>query len=175
MTWVDTSKEPPTDVPPKDLETIKLEYELIEFSSKTTEELIKTVRKTKSACAEFYGRVLLTCNRCQTSAGRRLEELPKHEIFFKQLQERCNKDEHAIQVVKGLDEKVLKTEIAHAVVSSHLLEDQLRLIPVRVTSVKAQATKHEITIIFLEPYGFESIASEANVWKKFMNDQIGSS
>ena len=36
MTWIERSKEPPTDVPPKDLETIKLEYELIEFASKAT-------------------------------------------------------------------------------------------------------------------------------------------
>ena len=101
--------------------------------------------------------------------------MPKHEIFLKQLQERCNEDEDAIQLVKGLDEKVLKTEIAHATVSSHLLEEQLRLILVRVASVKAQTAKHEITIRFLEPSGFESITSESNVWKKFMNDPIGSS
>ena len=34
MTWVETSKEPLVDVSPKDLETMKLEYELIEFASK---------------------------------------------------------------------------------------------------------------------------------------------
>ena len=34
MTWVETSKEIPTDVPPKDLEMIKLEYKLAEFASK---------------------------------------------------------------------------------------------------------------------------------------------
>ena len=62
MTWVETSKEPPADVPPKDLETIKLEYEQIEFASKAAEELVKTVRKTKNACAEFCRRVLLTYN-----------------------------------------------------------------------------------------------------------------
>ena len=56
---------------------------MIEFASKATEELIKTVRKTKSACAEFYRRVLLTYNRCQTSARRRLKELPEHEMFSK--------------------------------------------------------------------------------------------
>ena len=50
MTWVETSKEPPADVPPKDLETIKLEYELIEFASKATEQIVKTVRKLKNAC-----------------------------------------------------------------------------------------------------------------------------
>ena len=97
--------------------------------------------------------------------------LPEHEVFLKQLQERCNEDEHSIQLVKKLDEEVLKTEIAHAAVSSHLLEDQLRLIPTRVVSIKYQVAKHEITIRFLEPSGFENIAADANAWKKFMNEQ----
>ena len=91
------------------------------------------------------------------------------------MQERWQEDERAIQLVRGLDEKVLKTKIAHAAVSSHLLENQLRLIPARVASIKAQAAKHEITIIFLEPFGFENTASDANVWKKFMSDQAGPS
>ena len=95
--------------------------------------------------------------------------------FLKKLQERCNEDEQAIQLVKGLDEKVLKTEIAHAAVSSHLLEDQLQLILTRVANIKAEAAKHEITIRFLEPSGFENIALDANMWKKFMNDQAGPS
>ena len=73
------------DISVKDLETLKLECELIKFSSKAAEELVKPVRKTKNACAEFSRRVLLTYNRCQTSARRRLEELPEHEIFLKQL------------------------------------------------------------------------------------------
>ena len=84
MTWVETNKEPPTDVPPKDLDMIKLEYKLIEFASKAAEELEKKVKKTKSAYAEFYRRVL-TYNQCQMSASRRLEVLPEHEIFLKQL------------------------------------------------------------------------------------------
>ena len=67
--------------------------------------------------------------------------------------------------------KCLKLKIAHAAVSSHLLEDQLRLILVSVAGIKAQAAKHEITIRFLEPSSFENIATEANAWKKFMNEQ----
>ena len=55
--------------------------------------------------------------------------------------------------------------------SSHLLEDQLRLIPARVANLKSQVAKHEITIRFLEPFGFEIIAADENVWKKFVNDQ----
>ena len=42
MTWLETTKEPP-DAPIKDLETVKLEYELIEFGSKAAEELVKAV------------------------------------------------------------------------------------------------------------------------------------
>ena len=92
-------------------------------------------------------------------------------MFLKQLQERCNEDERAIQLVKGLDENVLKTEIAHVAVSSHLLEDQICFIPTRAVGVKSQATKHGITIRFLEPSGFENIAVDANAWRKFMNEQ----
>ena len=78
MTWLETNKEPPMDIPIKDLEMIKLEYDVIEFASKATEELVKTIRRTKSACAEFYRKVLLTYNWCHTSAKRKLEELPDH-------------------------------------------------------------------------------------------------
>ena len=64
MTWLETTKEPLTDAPIKDLETVKLEYELIEFGSKAAEELIKTVRRTKGVCVEFCRKVLLNYNRC---------------------------------------------------------------------------------------------------------------
>ena len=92
-------------------------------------------------------------------------------MFLKQLQEWCNEDERAIHLVKGLDEKVLKTEITHSAVSSQLPKDQLYLILDRVASIKAQAAKHEITLRFLEPSGFENIAADANVWKKFINEK----
>ena len=87
MTWVETNKEYPADISVKYMETLKLEYELIVFASKAAEELKKTVKKTKNAYAEFYRRVLLTYNRFQTSAVRRLEVLPEHEILLKILQE----------------------------------------------------------------------------------------
>ena len=75
--------------------------------------------------------------------------------------------------MKELDEKILKTKVAHAAVSIHLLEDQLRLIPAKIVGIKTPAAQHEITIIFLEPSGFENIAAEANIWRKFMNEQAG--
>ena len=80
MTWVESNKESPTYIFVKDQETIKQEYELIEFSSNAIEELKKTMKKTQSAYAEFCRRVLLTYNRCQTSTAKILEAFPKHEM-----------------------------------------------------------------------------------------------
>ena len=139
MTWVEANKESPTYIFVKDQETIKQEYELIEFSSNVAEELKKTVKKKQSSCVEFCRRVLLTYNWCQTSAAKRLEVLPEHEMFLKHLQDRCIEDEQAIQQVKELDERILKTEVAHAVVSIRFLEDQLRFIPARIASIKTHA------------------------------------
>ena len=69
----------------------------------------------------------------------------------------------------------MKDVVAHAAVSIHLLEDQLRLSPARIEVVKNQAAKYEINICFLEPSEFESLAAEAQAWKKFFNDQAGPS
>ena len=77
--------------------------------------------------------------------------------------------------MKDLDEWILKNAVAHAAVSIHLLEDQLHLIFARVEGVKTQAAKYAINIRFLEPSGFESIAADANAWKKFTNEQVGPS
>ena len=51
LNWLETTKEPPVDAPIKELEIVKLEYELIEFGSKAAEELVKAVRKTKGVHA----------------------------------------------------------------------------------------------------------------------------
>ena len=85
MTWLETTKEPPADAPIKELETVKLEYELIEFGSKAAKKLVKAVRRTKGVCVEFCKKVIITYNRCQTYAKRRLEKLPDHEGFWMQL------------------------------------------------------------------------------------------
>ena len=125
MAWVEANKEYLADIFVKDQETIKQEYELIEFASNVAEELKKAVKRTQGACAEFCRRVLLTYNQCQTSAAKRLEALLEHEMFLKHLQDKCSEDEQAIQQVKELDEKILKTKAVHATLSIHLLEDQM--------------------------------------------------
>ena len=159
MVWVETNKEFPA----------------LEFAINVTEEFKKTMKKTKTTCAEFCRRVLSTYNRCQTSTEKRLDVLPKHELFLKHLQYRYKEYEQEIQQVKGLDEWILKDAVAHAAVSIHLLEGQLRLIPTKIEGVKTQATKYKINIRFLEPSGFENIETDANAWKKFPIEQAGPS
>ena len=146
---------------------------MIEFGSKAVEELVKEVQRTKGVCTEFCRKVLKTYNSCQTSENKRLEELPEHQKYLKQLQVRWQEDKLGIQLIKSLDEKVLKTGIAQAAASNHLLEDQIRLIPARVANIKSQVAKHEITIRFLEPSSFETIVTDANIWKKFINHLAG--
>ena len=143
---------------------------MLEFAINTTEEFKKAVKKTRGACTEYCRRVLITYNRCQVAAEQILYALPEHELFIEMLQSRYQEDEQRIQQVKVLDEQIPKNEVAHSVVSV-----QLRLSSARIEVVKNQAAKFEINIHFLEPSEFESITAEAQEWKKFLNDQAGSS
>ena len=62
LTWLETTKEPPASAPTKDLERVKMEYQLIEFGNKATEELIRASHRTKGVCTEFCRKVLTTYN-----------------------------------------------------------------------------------------------------------------
>ena len=109
--------------------------------------------------------MLTTYNRCQTSSKKRIDELPKYEEHLKQLHDRWEEDELSVQLIKILDERVLKNVIAQEAVRNHILEDQLRLLPARMANIKSQVAKHEVTIRFLEPSKFETIVTDANTWK----------
>ena len=91
------------------------------------------------------------------------------------LQRRYHEDEKRIQHIKALDEQTLRNEVDHSVVSVQLLEDQLHLSIAIIEVIRNQAAKFKINIRFLEPSEFESIASEASAWKKFLNNQAGPS
>ena len=175
IVWIETNEESPANVLVKYRQSLKQEYDLLEFAINVAEEVKKTVKKMRGACAEYCRRVLATYNRCQFSAERRLDSIPEHKLFIKHLQNRNQEDEQEIQQVKDLDEQILKNAVAHVAVSIHLLEDQLCLSPARIEGVKNQAAKYEINIYFLEPFGFEGITAEAQAWKHFINDQAGPS
>ena len=154
---------------------MRQDYNLLEFAINTVEEFKKVVKKTKGACAEFFRRLLITYNRCQVEAKQRMDTFPYHGLFLEILQRRYQEDEQRIQHIKALDEQTLRNEVAHSVVSVQLLEDQLRLSTSRIEVIRNQAAKLQINICFLEPSEFESIASEASAWKKFLNSQVGPS
>ena len=64
MVWVETNKEYPVELAVKYHQTLKQEYELLEFAINVAEDFKKIVKKTKATCAEFCRRVLSTYNRC---------------------------------------------------------------------------------------------------------------
>ena len=68
MVWVETNKEYPAELFVKYQQTLKKEYELVEFEINVAEEFKKTVKKTKTTCATFCRRVLSTYNQCQNSS-----------------------------------------------------------------------------------------------------------
>ena len=79
------------------------------------------------------------------------------------------------QQIQSIDAMVLKDEVGHAAISIQVLEDQLRLIPARIEAIRNQVDKFEINIQFLEPCAFEGLTAEAAAWKKFFENQAGSS
>ena len=61
---VENEEEVPAELPSKDKQALKRDHDLIEFAINTAEDFQKIVKKTKGACIEFFGRALVTYNRC---------------------------------------------------------------------------------------------------------------
>ena len=62
MARLEANEEPPADLPSKDQQALRQDYDLLEFSINTAEEFKKAVKKTKGACVEFFKRLLITYN-----------------------------------------------------------------------------------------------------------------
>ena len=96
MKWLETTKDPPKITPIKNPERLQLEYELIGFSNRAAEKLIKAIHQTIDKCKEFYKNVLTTYNIFHKSSKRRLDKLPPHEEQLKKLHARFQEDELGI-------------------------------------------------------------------------------
>ena len=127
------------------------------------------MENTIEKCAKLFKKMLITHNKCLNPLAQRLQEFPEHEEHLKQLNDKLQEDELNIKLVKGLDTKVVKSLVAQAVVSNCLLEDLLRVTPATVADIKGQLAKHEVTVRFLEPTKFETIASDASSQKQFID------
>ena len=64
MVRLESNEETPVELPSKDKQDLKRDYDLIEFAINTAEDFKKAVKKTKGACTEFFRGVLITYNRC---------------------------------------------------------------------------------------------------------------
>ena len=78
---LEANEDIPADLPTKDQQGLKQDYDLLEFAINTAEEFKKAVRKIKGACIEFFIRLLITYNRCQVEAEQRIDAFPDHSLF----------------------------------------------------------------------------------------------
>ena len=115
---MDTNKEPLENAHVKNPKMFQLEYDLMNFSNRAVERLIDAVEKTSEKCRELYNKVLITRNKFQTSSTKRLQEFPPYEEHLKHLHDRLQEDELSIQLIKGLNAKVIKGMVAQAAVSN---------------------------------------------------------
>ena len=68
MERLENNEETPAELPSKDTQALKMDYDLLEFAINTAEDFKKSVKKMKGACTEFFRRLLITYNRCQVKA-----------------------------------------------------------------------------------------------------------
>ena len=117
MVRLEANEETPADLPSKDQQALRQDYDLLEFSINTAEEFKKSVKKTKGVCVEFFRILLITSNRCQVEDEQRMDTFPDHSLFLEMLQRRYQEDEQRIQHIKAIDEQTLRNEVAHSAVS----------------------------------------------------------
>ena len=59
---LEANEEIPADLPAKDQQGLRQDYDLLEFAINTTEEFKKGVKKMKGDCIEYSRRLLITYN-----------------------------------------------------------------------------------------------------------------
>ena len=59
---LEANEEIPTELPAKDQQGLRHDYDLLEFSINTAEEFKKAVKKSKGACTKYCRRRLITYN-----------------------------------------------------------------------------------------------------------------
>ena len=61
---LEANEETPVDLPSKDQQALRKDYDLLGFAINTAGEFKKAINKTKGACAEFFRRLWITYNHC---------------------------------------------------------------------------------------------------------------
>ena len=111
MARLENNEETPAELPSKDKQALKRDYDLIEFAINTVEDFKKAVKKTKGTCTKFFRRILITYNRCQIEAEQRLDDFPNHNSFVEMLQKIHQDEETRTQHIKAIDDQILRSEV----------------------------------------------------------------
>ena len=90
---LEANEEIPADLPAKDQQGLKQDYDLLEFSINTAEEFKKAIKKMKGACTKFCRILLITYNHCQVVVEQRMDTFLYHDLFIEMLQNRYQEDE----------------------------------------------------------------------------------
>ena len=120
------------------IEILKIELALLDFGSKSTLRLTTTIEKTLERCIEFWKKIHIVHNKCQTSSVAKIKEFPDKDQHLKDLQDRLQEDEQIIQKIEGIIEEVVKKWIKQASVSNFLLEDLYRVTPPKMAEIESQ-------------------------------------
>ena len=104
MARLENKEETPAELPSKDTQALKRDYDLLEFSINTVEDFKKSVKKKKATCTKFFRRLLITYNWCQIEADQRLEAFPDHNAFVELLWKRYQEEEAKVQQIKALND-----------------------------------------------------------------------
>ena len=67
MGMLEANEDIPVDLPAKDQQGLRRDYDLLEFAINTAKEFKKAVKKAKGACNEYCRRLLITSNHCQVA------------------------------------------------------------------------------------------------------------
>ena len=67
LAWIGTNSFFPDNMPQNTIGELKMELELLDFSSRATERLNTAVEKTIEKCNVFYKKMCMTHNKCQAS------------------------------------------------------------------------------------------------------------
>ena len=71
MARLESKEETPTNLPVKNKQGLRQDYDLLEFAINIAEEFKKDVKKTKGACTEFCRRLLIMYNHFQVAAEKK--------------------------------------------------------------------------------------------------------
>ena len=111
----------------------------------------------------------LVHNKFQTSSASNIKYFPDKDQHLNYLHDRLDEHEQRIQKIEGISDEVVKSWIAQASISNHLLEDLYRVTPPKMAEVESQLAVHEVTVRLLEPVDYRTIIKEANSWGEYIS------